>query len=104
MIPERDAIQKLEQVIARVDPRLVLDRGNVRAMTDPYPGVEYGLVLGEAAALLFMPEADLTASDWETRLFKRVEAARRYLEGFAHRQATEQGQPGTRRSPADRRI
>src|SRR3970040_475991 len=76
MIPERDAIQKLEQVIARVDPRLVLDRGNVRAMTDPYPGLEYGLVLGEAAALLFMPEADLTASDWETRLFKRVEARR----------------------------
>jgi len=46
MIPERDAVGRLEQVIARVDPRLVLDRGNVRAMTDPYPGVEYGLKPG----------------------------------------------------------
>ena len=96
MIPERDAVGRLEQVIARVDPRLALDRGNVRAMTDPYPGVEYGLRLGEAAALLFMPEADLTAQDWETRIFKRVEAARRYLEGFGVH-------PGARRFPSDRR-
>jgi hypothetical protein len=60
----------------------VLDRGNVRYMTDPYPGVEFGLRLGEASVLLFMPEADLTATDWESRLFKRFEAARRYLEHF----------------------
>jgi hypothetical protein len=51
-------------------------------MTDPYPGVEFGLRLGEASVLLFMAEADLAASDWETRLFKRFEAARRYLEHF----------------------
>ncbi|MBI2123076.1 MAG: hypothetical protein HYT96_02830, partial [Armatimonadetes bacterium] len=50
--------------------------------TDPYPGVEFGLRLGEAGALLFMPEADLTAADWEMRLFKRLEAAKRYLEEF----------------------
>jgi len=97
MIPERDAIGRLEQVIARVDPRLALDRGNVRAMTDPFPGVEYGLRLGEAAALLFMSEADLTAPDWETRIFKRVEAARKYLEGF-------RVHPAARRSPSERRI
>jgi len=82
MIPDAEAIRKFEAALARVDQRLVLDRGNVRYMTDPYPGVEFGLRLGEAAVLLFMPEADLAASDWETRLFARFEAARRYLEHF----------------------
>lgn len=82
MIPEVEAIRKFEATLARVDQRLVLDRGNVRHMVDPYPGVEFGLRLGDASALLFMPEADLTAPDWETRLFKRLEAARRYLEHF----------------------
>lgn len=82
MIPDAEAIRKLEGALARVDQRLVLDRGNVRYVSDPYPGVEYGLRLGEASALLFMPEADLTAPDWESRLFKRLEAAKRYLEHF----------------------
>jgi len=82
MIPEADAVRKLQQVVARVDPRLVLDRANVRAVADPFPGVEYGLRLGEAAALLFLPEADLAAAEWETRVLARIEAARRYLEGF----------------------
>lgn len=82
MIPTQDAIRKFEQVIARVDPRLVLDRGNVRYVDTPYPGVEYGLRLGEAGALLFMPEADMAGGDWESRMFKRLEAARRYLDGF----------------------
>ncbi|HEU5298228.1 MAG TPA: hypothetical protein VFW08_01930 [bacterium] len=102
MIPQDEVIGRLEQVIARIDPRLVLDRGNVRAMTDPYPGVEYGLRLGEAAALLFMPEADLAASDWESRVFKRLEAARKYLEGFAHRYGGDQTPPETRRVLHDR--
>lgn len=82
MIPTAEAIRKFTQVIARVDPRLVLDRGNVWYVADPYPGVEYGLRLGEAGALLFMPEADLAAPDWESRMFKRIQAARRYLEEF----------------------
>lgn len=82
MIPTAEAIRKLEQVIARVDPRLVLDRGNVRYVADPYPGVEYALRLGEAGALLVLPEADFAAPDWESRVFTRIEAARRYLEGF----------------------
>lgn len=82
MIPEQDAVRKFQQVIGRVDPRLVLDRGNIRYVSDPYPGVEFGLRLGDAGALLFMPEADLAAGDWETRMFKRIEAARHYLEGF----------------------
>lgn len=82
MIPEADAIRKFQAAMARVDQRLVLDRGNVRYLTDPSPGVEFGLRLGEASVLLFMPEADLETPDWESRLFKRFEAARKYLEHF----------------------
>jgi hypothetical protein len=99
MIPEAEAIRRFEAAISRVDQRLILDRGNVRAMTDPYPGIEFGLHLGEASVLLFMPEADLDASDWESRLFKRFEAARRYLEHFPlSRQAP--GRGPRRRMPA----
>lgn len=105
MIPAADAIARLAQVAGRVDPRLALDRGNVRYVADPYPGVEFGLRLGEAAALLFMPEGDLTASDWEARLFRKLEAARRYLEGFPHRRPGEAPRhPEARRAPADRRL
>lgn len=82
MISEADATQRLQSALARVDSRLDLDRGAVRYLTDPYPGVEFGLRLGDAGALLFMPEGDLTAPDWETRLFKRLEAAKKYLEEF----------------------
>ena len=82
MISEADAAQRLQSTLLRVDSRLELDRGAIRYVSDPYPGVEFGLRLGEAGALLFMPEADLVAADWETRLFKRLEAAKRYLEGF----------------------
>lgn len=105
MIAENDAIRKFEQVIARVDPRLALDRGNVRYMTDPYPGVEFGLRLGDASALLFMPEGDLAASDWETRLFKRLEAARRYLEHFPlSARSTSGPHAGSRTAPRPSRI
>lgn len=104
MIPEEDAIRKFQQVIARVDPRLVLDRGNVRYMSDPYPGVEFGLRLGDAGALLFMPETDLTAGDWETRVFKRIEAARHYLEGFPLAKGAAGTHPGGRTSPRPSRI
>ena len=82
MISDADAAQRLQSTLSRVDSRLELDRGAIRYVTDPYPGVEFGLRLGEAGALLFMPEADLVAADWETRLFKRLEATKRYLEGF----------------------
>ncbi|HEY3248292.1 MAG TPA: hypothetical protein VGK88_08400 [bacterium] len=82
MISESEATKKLGQAIGRVDARLVLDRPSVRYMADPFAGVEYGLRLGSAGALLFMPEADLVAPDWESRLFKRLESAKRYLETF----------------------
>jgi hypothetical protein len=82
MISEADATQRLQSALARVDSRLELDRGAIRYLTEPYPGVEFGLRLGEAGALLFMPEEDLTAANWEMRLFKRLEAAKQYLEEF----------------------
>lgn len=82
MISDAEAIRRLQEVIARVDIRLTLDRGAVRYVAEPFPGVEYGLRLGDAGALLFIPEADLSAPDWETLLFKRLEAAKCYLEGF----------------------
>jgi len=95
MIPEDDAVRKFQRVISRVDPRLILDRGNIRFVATPYRGVEFGLRLGTAAALLFMPDADLAAPDWETRLFKRFEAARRYLDGFPREETASK-----RRAPA----
>lgn len=82
MISESEAIRKLGQVLRRIDARLVLDTPSVRYMAEPFAGVEYGLRLGGAKALMFMPEADLVSPEWETRLFKRLEAAKRYLEGF----------------------
>ncbi len=85
MIREGEAIKKFQDTIARVDPRLVLDRGAVRYVAEPYPGVEFALRLGEAGALLFVSEADLTLADWQDRLLTRFEAAKRYLEGFRTR-------------------
>ncbi len=81
-ITEAEALRRLQQAAARVDPGLKLDHAAVRYLSTPFPGVEYGLRFRSAGALLFMPEADLSATDWETRLFKRFEAAKRYLEGF----------------------
>lgn len=82
MITANEAIQRFTAAIARVDPRLELDRGAVRYVREPYPGVEFGLRLGDAGALLFMPEADLAADDWLDRLVRRFEAARNYLAKF----------------------
>lgn len=82
MIRDDEAIRKFQDAITRVDPRLVLDRGAVRYVAEPYPGVEFALRLGEAGALLFVSETDLTAADWQDRLVQRFEAAKRYLESF----------------------
>ncbi len=83
MVPASEAIRKFQEAIGRVDPRLVLDTGAVRYVVEPYPGVEYGLRLGDAGALLFISETDLAAADWPDRLVRRFEAAKRYLEGFS---------------------
>jgi len=92
MISQAEAVKKFQEVIPRVDPHLVLDVGDVRFVSEPYPGVEFGLRLGDAGALLFVSEADLTAPDWQVRLHKRLDAAKRYLEGFPH--ARRAGVPG----------
>jgi hypothetical protein len=84
MISQTDAVKKFQDVIPRVDPHLELDVGAVRFVSEPYPGVEFGLRLGDAGALLFVSEADLTTPDWQARLHKRLEAAKRYLEEFPH--------------------
>jgi len=85
MIRDDEAIRKFQQAIRQVDARLVLDRGAVRYVTEPYPGVEFGVRLGDAGALLFIAETDLVAADWQDRLVGRFEAAKRYLEGFRAR-------------------
>jgi hypothetical protein len=82
MISQPEVLRRLEQIVARVDSGLVLDRAAVWHVDEPYPGFEYALRLGEAGALLFIADADLEAADWESRLFKRLEAAQRYLEQF----------------------
>lgn len=92
MISQTDAVKKFQEVLPRVDPHLVLDVGDVRFVSEPYPGVEFGLRLGDAGALLFVSEADLTAPDWPARLHKQLDAAKRYLEGFPH--ARRAGAPG----------
>lgn len=102
MIPTEEVIRRLQDALARVDARLKLDRGAIRYVTEPYPGVEYGLRFGEAGALLFMPEADLAAPDWETRLFKRLEAAKRYLDGFPQASPEPSRRVGPERSRARR--
>ncbi len=56
MISQADAVKKFQEVIPRVDPHLVLDVGDVRFVSEPYPGVEFGLRLGDAGALLFVSE------------------------------------------------
>ena len=79
-----EAYRRLRDVSRRVDPSLVVDRGSIRCIDAPYPGVSYNLVLGDAHAVLFMPAGDIEPPDSEERLRQRLEAAHRYLAGFTH--------------------
>ncbi len=79
---EPDAYTRLREAARRLDPALLVDRGSVHWVVEPYPGVSYTLVHGNARALLFMPAADIDGTGWEDRLQQRLEAARRYLAGF----------------------
>jgi hypothetical protein len=81
-LSDAEAYQRLVQAARDVDPSLTVDRASVRWMAEPYPGVEYGLALDGAHALLFMPAADIAEPGWEGRLPPRMEAARRYLLSF----------------------
>jgi hypothetical protein len=81
-ISEADAYARLRDAARAVNPGLTVDRPSIRWMDSPYAGVSYGLALGSAHALLFMPAADIAEAGWETRLPARVEAAHRYLQDF----------------------
>jgi hypothetical protein len=84
-LSEPEAYQRLVDAARAVDPALIIDRGSVHWVETPLPGVSYGLILGEAHALLFMPAADITGPDWPQRLGERMEAACRYLRRFPAR-------------------
>ena len=81
-LSESDAYQRLQQAARGIDPPLVVDRGSVHWLDGPYPGVSFGLALGEAHALLFMPAADIAEPGWEQRLPTRLESAHGYLLSF----------------------
>lgn len=78
----REALRRLRSALASAAPDLVLDAASVRWIDSPYPGVKYGLRLGQANALLFMPVGDIDGEDWEDRLRGRLREARTYLEQF----------------------
>lgn len=78
----REALRRLRSALADVAPELTLDAASVRWVDTPYPGVTYGLRLGEAKALLFLPVSDIDSEGWEPRLRARLREARAYLDHF----------------------
>ncbi len=81
---ELEAYQRLKQVARGIDPSLSIDRGSVHQIDGPFPGISFGLMLGESHALLFVSAADIAGPGWEQRLSARLESAHRYLLGFTH--------------------
>ena len=84
-LSDAEAFQRLVQAARAADAALLVDRGSIHWLEDPMPGISYGLILGDAHALLFMPAADIADPGWEQRLPRRMEAACRYLKGFPAR-------------------
>lgn len=81
-LPTREAVRRLRTALAEVAPDARLDHAAVRWIANPYPGYAYGLRLGEANVLLFMPVHDIDGDGWPARLRNRLQEAARYLEGF----------------------
>lgn len=81
-LSEQEARRRLRSTLAAVAPDVDLDTAAVRWVDAPYPGVKYGLRLGQANALLFMPVADIDGEGWPERLAERLRQARDYLEHF----------------------
>ena len=73
------AFQRLVPAARAVNAALMVDRGSVHWVEDPMPGISFGLVLGDAHALLFMPAGDIAEPGWEQRLPERMESAHRSL-------------------------
>lgn len=84
-LSENEAFQRLLHAARALDAGLSVDRGSVHWVEDPVQGVFYGLVLGDAHALLFMPAGDIAEPGWEGRLSQRMDAAYRYLRAFPPR-------------------
>lgn len=80
-----EAFQRLVHAARAVNAALDVDRGSVHWVESPMPGISFGLTLGDAHALLFMPAADIAAPGWEQRLPERMESAHRYLKRFPAR-------------------
>jgi hypothetical protein len=80
-----EAYQRIAPAAQAIDPALAVDRGSIHWRDEPHPGVSYGLSLGGAHALLFLPAADIAEPGWKNRLSQRLEAAHRYLAGFPSR-------------------
>lgn len=83
-LPDLDAYTRLRDAAQQIDAALVVDRPSIHWIDGPYPGVSYGLALGAAHALLFMPAEDITEPGWERRLAERLVTSRQYLLGFTH--------------------
>jgi hypothetical protein len=81
-LSEQEARRRLESTLAAVAPDAALDAAAVHWVDAPYPGVKYGLRLGQANALLFIPVADIDGDGWPERLAERLRQAREYLEHF----------------------
>lgn len=79
---DREALRRLRAALTTVAPDVELDRPSVQWVERPYPGVKYGLRLGRATALLFMPVGDIDGEGWEDRLPARLREARAYMERF----------------------
>ena len=81
-LSEQEARRRLELTLAAVAPDVALDAAAVHWVDAPYPGMKYGLRLGHANALLFLPVADVDGDGWPQRLGERLRQAREYLEHF----------------------
>ncbi len=81
-LDDREARRRIHSSLAAVAPEVTLDGASVRWVDTPYPGVKYGLRLGKANALIFMPLGDIAGEGWEERLPARLREARAYLEHF----------------------
>jgi len=82
VISREEALRRLRETLREIAPHIKLDAPWVMFVPDPYPGFRYGLALGQANAMLFMPLRDVDGPDWQDRLRDRLTQAVRYLEGF----------------------
>lgn len=82
VISREEALRRLRETLREVGPDVKLDAPWVMFVPAPYPGFRYGLVLGQANAMLFMPLREIDGADWPDRLRARLTEAVHYLEGF----------------------